>query len=149
MKKQLMRFMHTSSATKFFKAATVAVVILAGAAHVNAQALNVSAPAISANAAPNVVVSHLSTTGETSLFEVKVDNTAGERFRVVIKSAEGTTLFQETYSDKNFDKTFRIPKSESDALQFVIKGLSGNSVQTFVVNSESHYVEDVVVRKVI
>jgi hypothetical protein len=91
----------------------------------------------------------VSTTSESSLYNVKVDNAAGEKFRVLVKDADGTILFQNVYSDKNFVKTFSIPRSENDNFLFVIKGLSGNTTQTFEVNSRSRYVEDVVIRKVI
>jgi hypothetical protein len=87
---------------------------------------------------------------ESYVFNVAYNNESGQKFLLRITDADDNTLFAGTYTDKKFDKRFKLLKEESDGkLKFVIKNLKDNSVQTFEVTTTSQVVEDVVIKKVI
>ena len=146
MKKQLMRVVNANY-SRFFKTA-ILVVSLTGA-----YAATYATPASQAfvNAGPGVgktEVSHLASDSESLLFEVKVENTSGEKFYVLVKDESNNTLYRGSFSDKDFTKKFRLPKSESNHVTFIIKGESGVTAQTFQINTSRRVVEEVVVTKV-
>jgi hypothetical protein len=83
------------------------------------------------------------------VFNVAYNNEWNEKFLLRITDAEGNTLFTAIYSDKKFDKRFKLLKEGSDGrINFVIKNLKDNSIQAFEVITTSKVVEDVVVKKV-
>jgi len=83
------------------------------------------------------------------LFNVVYNNNSNSRFTVVILDAEGNQLFQSQYSDKQFDKKFRLEHPEEfGRLTFIIRNLGDNSVQRFEVDANSKLVEDVEVKEV-
>jgi len=83
------------------------------------------------------------------LFNVVYNNISNSRFSVVILDADGNQLFQSQYSDKKFDKKFRLAQPEEFAgLTFIIRNLADNSVQRFEVDANSRLVEDVEVKEV-
>jgi len=62
----------------------------------------------------------------------------------------GNTLFQDTYSEKKFDKKFVFDKSENiGKLTFVLRSLKDNQTQVFEINTVTRVVEnvDVTVKK--
>jgi hypothetical protein len=82
-------------------------------------------------------------------FNVLYNNAAGSRFSVAILDEFGNQLYQSVYSEKKFDKKFKLADPESfGKLVFVIRNFSDNSVQRFEVNSDSRVVEDVEVKEV-
>lgn len=94
------------------------------------------------------LVKHLGNVESNMFFQVQVDNAAGEKFMVVIKDREGTTLFQQVYTDKKFSKKFQLPKIDQEQITFIIKGARNNIVlQKFEVNSSTRVVEEVIVKK--
>ncbi len=97
-----------------------------------------------------VSVKYLGADNDSYVFNVAYNNESGEKFLLRITDADGNTLFAGTYTDKKFDKRFKLLKEGSDGkLKFVIKNLKDNSVQTFEVTTTSQVVEDVVIRKII
>lgn len=95
-------------------------------------------------------VKHISTTNDKIVFQLLLDNEAGEKFSVSIKDIIGNTLFQDVYSDKKFDKRFVFDKSENvGKLIFVLKSLKDNETQVFEINTVTRVVEnfDVTVKK--
>jgi hypothetical protein len=85
-------------------------------------------------------------TGEF-MFNVVYDNTAGSRFGLKVLDAEGNLLYQNFYTDKKFDRKFKINDAEGK-LTFVIKNYQDNSTQSFEVNSNTRMVEDIEVKEV-
>jgi len=142
----MMRVVNANFFSKFFKASAI-VLMLSGS-----YAQTVAAPASYAiinkgGGEGKAVVNHLSTDKESLLFQVKVDNSAGERFVVVVRDGNGTTLYRSTFTDKEFDKKFRVPKRDSDKITFHIFSKDGETAETFVINSNVRVVEEVVVKK--
>lgn len=97
---------------------------------------------------PNAVITHVGSTSESLVFQVNLANQTGERFTLIIRDNTGTTLYRGAFSDKNFSKKFQLPKGDSDKIVFVIRSASGNSTESFEVNSNTRLVEEVVVRRV-
>ncbi|MBS1601225.1 MAG: hypothetical protein JST42_01060 [Bacteroidetes bacterium] len=83
------------------------------------------------------------------LFNVVYNNISNSRFSVVILDAEGDQLFQSQYSDKKFDRKFKLAQPEDfGRLTFIIRNLADNTVQRFEVDANSRLVEDVEVKEV-
>lgn len=95
-------------------------------------------------------IKHISTTNDKVIFQLSLDNEAGERFSVSIRDNDGNTLFQDFYADKKFDKKFVFEKtSDNNKLTFIIRSLKDNAVQVFEVNTVPRVIEnyDVSIRK--
>lgn len=84
-----------------------------------------------------------------NLFNVVYNNTSGSHFTLTLLDAEGNQLFQSQYSDKKFDKKFKLADpDEFGKVTFIIRNYGDNSVQRFEVNSNSRMVEDVEVKEI-
>jgi len=91
-------------------------------------------------------VKYIGTSDDAVLFNVSVDNPTGGKFSVIVLDEEGNQIFHEVYTDKKFDKKFKLPKAEKNKLTFVIRNFKTADVtQTFEINTR--YIEDVVVTK--
>jgi hypothetical protein len=83
------------------------------------------------------------------LFNVLYNNSTGARFSVKVLDNEGHQLFQGIYTDRKFDKKFKVTDAGSySKLIFVIRNFQDNSTQSFEINSNSRMVEDIVVTEV-
>ena len=80
---------------------------------------------------------------------MKVNNGEGERFTIVVKDDKGSTMYRESYNDRNFRKRFVLPKTDTNKLTFQIRSESGSKSETFEINTKTRVVEEVVVTKVI
>ena len=80
-------------------------------------------------------------------FNVKYSNPTGNTFSLVVLDENGDQLFKGSYGDKNFDKTFKLPKSEVSKVTFVIEDTKQGSKEKFDVNINTRVVEDVTVSK--
>lgn len=80
-------------------------------------------------------------------FNVKFSNPTGGDFYLTVLDENGESLYKGIYADKQFDKTFKLPKSEVSKLTFVIEGGKESFKQKFDVNIKTEVVEDVVVSK--
>lgn len=137
MKKQILRSLKI-----FVKGSFLALMLTA---NVYAVAQPFSDPIVKAAS-----VKHISTTDAKIIFQVSLENEAGERFGVSIKDEQGNTIFQDVYSEKKFDKKFILDKAENiGKITFVIKSLKDNQTQAFEVNTTTRIVEnvDVTVKK--
>jgi len=145
MKMYLMRAVK-ANLSRFIKT-TVVVFMLTAATGASAQVTPVSA-AITENEG-KAIVTYVATGNESLLFDVKVDNAEGEKFTIVVKEENGTTLYRGSFYDKDFKKRFILPKTDSNKLTFHIKSESGNKSESFEINTSTRIVEEVVVKKVI
>lgn len=83
------------------------------------------------------------------LFNVLYDNAAGSRFSIRILDGDGNQLYHNIYTEKKFDKNFRLADPDSySKLVFVIQNLEDNTIQRFEVESTSRQVEEVDVKEV-
>jgi hypothetical protein len=83
------------------------------------------------------------------LFKVVYNNTDGSRFSLRVLDADGTQLYQGFFSDKKFNKTFKITNADnSGKLTFVIRNFQDNSTQSFEIDDNTRLVEDIEVKEV-
>jgi len=95
-------------------------------------------------------VKYIGTPEGEFFFDVAYNNAAGSRFSLAIIDEAGNTIFQSVFSDKKFDKRFKLAEPESyGKLEFVIRNFADNSVQRFEVNTASRLVEDIEVKEVV
>jgi len=136
----------SANSSKFFKAAAFVIVItMATAAKAQLTPVSSTISEVPIKAA----VTYVATGNESLFFDVKVNNAEGEKFTIVVKDDNSTTLFRGTYYDKNFKKRFVLPKTDSNKLTFQIRSESDSKSEIFEVNTKTRVVEEVVVTKVI
>ncbi len=80
-------------------------------------------------------------------FNVKYSNPSGNTFTLSVLDENGESIFKSFYGDKQFDKTFKLPKSEVSKLTFIIEDGKESLKQKFDVNIKTQVIEDVVVSK--
>jgi hypothetical protein len=141
MKKQFVRVVKTTMISRFFKTAAI-VLMLSGAASHTASA------SAATEGAGDAVVTHLGSNSNSLFFQVKFDNTTGEKFTILVKDGSGVTLYRGTYNDKDFNRKFVLPKGESGKLTFIVKNAEGNKVESFEINTNTRLVEEIVVKKI-
>jgi hypothetical protein len=98
--------------------------------------------------AGNAQITYVSSNAGTLSFDVKVDNLSGQKFLIVVKDETGSTLYRKNYTDKTFKKIFVLPKGDASRLTFYVKSDSGNTSESFVIDSNTRLVEEVVVTRV-
>jgi hypothetical protein len=99
----------------------------------------------------NVNVKYLGVTSDDLVFNVAFDNPNGNKFSVIVLDQEGTPMYQETYSDKVFERRFRLPMTDNltdnHKVTFIIRDYrDADWKQSFTINSR--ITEDLVVTKV-
>jgi hypothetical protein len=73
---------------------------------------------------------------------------AGSRFSLVVLDGDGDQLYSYVYSDKNFEKNFKLADPGSfRKVVFVIRNLNDNTTQRFEVEASGHEVEEVEVKE--
>src|SRR5262245_61503683 len=73
-------------------------------------------------------IKYIGTDNGEFFFNVLYSNAAGTRFSVAIQDEYGNQLYQGIYSDKKFDKKFKLADAESyGKLVFVIRNFGDNS----------------------
>lgn len=80
-------------------------------------------------------------------FKVKYSNPTGSTFTLSVLDESGEPLFKGYYGDKNFDKTFKLPKSEVSKLTFVIEDGKNLVKEKYTVNIKTNVSEEVTVSK--
>jgi hypothetical protein len=115
-------------------------------ASILAAAFLLSLSAASVNAAPiiekiispvdqAVSVNYVGATENNIVFHLEFNNTAGEKFWLIIKNDAGDVVYQQAYKDAHFSKTIRLPKEEGEMHPtFVIRTANDQVERKFVVN---------------
>jgi hypothetical protein len=117
-------------------------------AHAQSTASGVSTASGAGQSENAATVTYLGTQDDMLIFNVSYDNPQGNRFLVTVKDQDGTQLYQNPFRDKAFYKQFKLPKSDRDKIVFVIRnGEQAPIVKTFSVNVNSHFVQEVAVKK--
>ncbi|NCI51761.1 hypothetical protein GWC95_17685 [Sediminibacterium roseum] len=80
-------------------------------------------------------------------FNVKYSNPAGNTFNLTVLDANGELLFKSFYGDKQFDKTFKLPKFENGKYAFVIEDSKTSYKEKFAVSVTTEVIENVSVSK--
>jgi hypothetical protein len=93
-------------------------------------------------------VKYQGTQDDMLVFDVSYGNPEGNKFLFTVKDQDGTQLYQRFFNERSFYKQFKLPKSERDKLVFIIRnGQDQPMVKTFEINVNSHFVQEVAVRK--
>ena len=106
---------------------------------------------ISANAASNDPIeknSTLTSLGVVSgemMFNLKCENLNGDKVEVVLTDSQGTRLYRQIYTDKNLNKTFRVPV-DVEKLVVRVTNLKDKTQQKFEVTTQRRTIEDVIVK---
>ncbi|HEY1017828.1 MAG TPA: hypothetical protein VGE25_02445 [Sediminibacterium sp.] len=119
--------------------------LLAAALFLSANAATVSTPNVTSD---KVEVKYTGVDKYNQLsFNVKYSNPTGNTFNLTVLDENGESIFKGFYGDKQFDKTFKLPKSEVSKLTFLIEDGKESFKQRFEVNIKTQVIEDVVVSK--
>ena len=97
-------------------------------------------------ASDNVLVKYLGSMDDGVLFNVKYNNQKASPFTLIVSDATGEVLYEQTYTDKQFDKKFLLSRSY-DKMSFSIRNDKEKVNQTFAINISTKVVEDVYVRR--
>lgn len=82
------------------------------------------------------------------VFNLKLENPNADKFTVVVKAEDGTVLYTGDFTDKSFDKKFKLLKSEDNIrYNFAIKSSNKSLEQSFAVNTTVKSVDDVTITK--
>jgi hypothetical protein len=128
-------------------AASLFTVLLGGASLVSLA--NGGNPASGRNGVATAEVTYIILAEGQGIFKVQYNNATGSRFSIQILDTDGDQLYQNIFTDKKFDKNFRLADPDSyHQLVFVIHNLGDNSFQRFEVEASTHLVEDVKVEEV-
>src|ERR1700744_2060820 len=104
---------------------------------------NGTGPVSGGNGANTAEVKYFFRQEGEGIFNVKYDNATGSRFSLVVLDADGDQLYQNVYTEKNFEKNFKLADPESfRKLVFIIRNLNDNTTQRFTVEAVSHEVEE-------
>jgi hypothetical protein len=94
-------------------------------------------------------VKYIATKEGEGLFNVIYNNAAGSRFSIVVLDEYGNQLYQASFTDRQFNRKFKLADPEStNKLIFIIRNYGDNSVQRFQVDATNQLVEDVQVTEV-
>jgi hypothetical protein len=130
-------------------AASIFTAILGGASLVSFAGTGHDREVGDRNSAATAEVKYIPDAQGQGIFNVQYNNVAGNRFTICVMDADGNQLYQNIYTDKKFDKNFRLAEPDSyGELIFIIRNLADNSIQRFEVVASSHLVEEVDVREV-
>lgn len=111
----------------------------------HAKAADNNTPVKETASAKNFNVKYVGAAEEGYIFSVKYDNLSAASFDLIIKDETGETLYQRSFSDKNFSKKFQLDKSLIKAV-FVIRSNNATE-QSLEVAIQSHTTEDVVISR--
>lgn len=69
------------------------------------------------------------------LFRVEFNNPSAQKFSLIIKNEEGIVVYNEKFSEVNFDKTFHLPYDGTDIQPtFIIRTANGEVKRSFYVS---------------
>jgi hypothetical protein len=97
----------------------------------------------------SAIIKYLGAQDDMMLFKVSYKNPTGEKFSVLVKDQDGSLLFQSAYTDKTFDKKFKLPRTDKNKISFVIRNYKDADIaKNFEINVNSLFIEDVAVKRV-
>jgi hypothetical protein len=93
-------------------------------------------------------VQFLSSGDNSLLFDVKINNTNGDKFTLLIQNEAGDVLFSKDYNDKSFNKRIKLLKTDDGgSYHFVIRSSNKDLENTYAVSKATRVVDDVVITK--
>ena len=113
-----------------------------------------AAPSALANESKYVLPVELKFLGNINNQQIVQLNFAGNAeendFSINIRDEEGNSLYKENIKGENFSKKFLLNNEEigDNILRFEVTGKKTNKIVVFEVKRQSHFVEEIVVKKV-
>jgi hypothetical protein len=102
-----------------------------------------------AGSASTADVRYLGNRNDGVLFNVLYSNTTGAKFTVTVLDGDGNRIFQDTYTDKGFNRKFVVLDAEAyGKLTFVVRSFADNSIQRFEIHSSAQVIEDIEVKEI-
>ena len=87
-----------------------------------------------------------STDDNAMLLNLKIENPGNNKFILSVEDEDGYVLYSQKYSDKDFNKTFKVLNNpDTEQYNFVIASKDKSLEHTFVVTAKSRMVNDVIV----
>jgi hypothetical protein len=104
---------------------------------------------VAAANAQSATVKYLGIQEDMVIFNVSCPNPEGSKFILSVKDQDGAQLYQNVFSDKNFYKQFRLPKTDKDKVTFIIRSNKGaDLVKSFEISVNSRFVQDIAIKKI-
>ena len=96
---------------------------------------------------PDPAVKYIGTLDGQPMFKVQLNNQTGNVYHLTIKDDEGTVLYTERFTDKQFAKSFKFDNAERNnvKLTFILEGNKTVQSREFNVNSSTQVLDNVVV----
>jgi len=96
---------------------------------------------------PDPAVKYIGTLDGQPMFKVQLNNQTGDVYHLTIKDDEGTVLYTERFTDKQFAKSFKFDNAERNnvKLTFILEGNKTVQSREFNVNSSTQVLDNVVV----
>jgi len=117
---------------------------LVGFANGNGALTNGNGPVRGGNSANTAEVKYVTRQQGEGVFNVSYNNAAGNRFSLTVLDADGDQLYSYVYSEKKFEKNFKLADPESfRKLIFIIRNLDDHTIQRFEVEASGHEEEQV------
>lgn len=96
----------------------------------------------------SAVVKFLGTQDDMLIFNVSYSNPQGKKLVVRITDQHGDQLYQDIFRDKSFYRQFKVPRTDKDLITFEFRsGQEAPVEKRFAVNINSHYVQEVAIKK--
>jgi hypothetical protein len=95
----------------------------------------------------NPTITSLGVVSNQMVFNLKYENAEGDKFEVVITDQDGFRLFRQVYTEKNMNRTFKVP---ADLEKFVVRitNIRSKSEQKFEISNRKRVVEDIMVTSI-
>lgn len=134
------------SGKKFLSAALISASILLTSLSGHAA---ISSSNIEILSGDNSSIQFAGSTSDALLFKMHINNEKADNFTVTVKNSDGVVLFSKSFNDINFEKQFKVLKSDQDNghYYFIVTSSNKNLEETFAVSSTTRVVDDVTVDK--
>jgi hypothetical protein len=136
-----------TTAKKFVTAAFISASLLFASSGVKAATGNLAIIEILSTDKPSIQFA--GSTSDALLFKVHLINDKADNFTVTIKNNDGALLFSKTFNDVDFNKQFKILKSDdtNNSYYFTISSSNKNLEETYVISSTLKTVNDVTINR--
>ncbi|MBS1576449.1 MAG: hypothetical protein JST09_14185 [Bacteroidetes bacterium] len=92
----------------------------------------------------NYSIKYVGSSENGIVFHVRYDNPDATKFDLVLKNQDGITMFQRSYSDKEFDRDIVLPKDiELNKLSVIVKTTKGDIAKDFKIQTKTVEIVDV------
>ena len=90
-----------------------------------------------ASASPAASVKYMGSDQDMLSVAVQYNNGKGRLFTITVRDQNGYQFFQGNFTEKKFNKVFRLPKPDISKIVFIIRDAGTNQVQSFEVNTKA------------